>query len=146
MNFEREYISSSDESLFNQFEMYDYDKQIICKWREGYNWLVEREQEIYFVHVGGSGNLEQAPQQYDLIWKGKKIVIFKDNYSSYHCWNLLGIDAPIELKEYESELIELINIVLEENHRVNICRSGLIYHNEKFTVNNFKITYRDNVR
>ena len=95
MKFTRDYISPEDAVMLNQLEIYDYDKKIIRKWKANDSWLIEQEQKIYFVQVGGSGNLEQAPQQYDLIWKGRKIVIFKDNYSSYDNWNLLGIYAPI---------------------------------------------------
>ena len=146
MKFTRDYISPEDAVMLNQLEIYDYDKKIIRKWKANDSWLIEQEQKIYFVHVGGSGNLEQAPQQYDLIWKGRKIVIFKDNYSSYDNWNLLGIYAPIEFKSVEATLIELIEIVLNENHRIDIRRSEIIYNTEKFTVNNLNICYRDEVK
>lgn len=142
MEFIKEYLSAENATLLNQLEIFDYDREDIRKFGERDCWLVERDEKIYFVYVGGSGNLEQAPQQYDLIWKDKKVVIFKDNYSSYNTWNLCGIYAPTEFKSIETALTALIKIVLEENHKMYIA----IQNTEKFTVNNFEITYRDEVK
>lgn len=146
MSFIKEYIPKKDEELFNLWKMYNYDKENIRKWNPYDKWLADRERKIYFMHIGGSGNLEQAPQQYNLIWDNKKIVIFIDNYSGIHDWNILKIYAPNELKLVETELITLIKTVIEENHKVDIYKGGYIYCATKMTINNLhNIYYQDNV-
>ncbi len=146
MSFKKEYIPQDYEELFNSFEIYDYHRQCLRKWCPSDKWLADVNKEIYFMYVGGSCNLEQDPQQYNLVLKNKKIVIFVDNYSSHDNWKLLGIYVPIELQSHEDELIELIKYVLQENHRVDISKSGYVYSEKNLTINNFHILYKDVVK
>lgn len=141
MAFVKERISEADKDLFNSFEAYDYDNERILTWGLAggprSKWVVDREREIYFFYVSGGHHLEQHPyQQYDLVWKGKKVVIFlqaRSNYDtkpdgsqySYHSYDIVDIRAPMELKKHERELIKLIIEAIKANHATVINNYGI---------------------
>lgn len=138
--FVKERIPEADKDLFNSFDVYDYDNgedSIFTKWYPDRNWVVDREREIYFFYVFGGHHLEQHPyQQYDLVWKGEKIVIFLDmhcgnttNDNDPRCFNttydIISIRASKELKKHERELISLIKEVIKADHSTEITNSGI---------------------
>lgn len=139
MAFVKERIPEADKDLFNSFDVYDYDNgedSIFTKWYPDRKWVVDREREIYFFYVFGGHHLEQHPyQQYDLIWKGKKTVIFvevsvsgnptPDNPMRLHSvYNIVDIRAPMEFKKCEGELISVITKAIKADHSVDILNSG----------------------
>lgn len=146
MAFIKEYITSEDIDFLNTLEIYNYHQKNIKCWNEKNIWMVDREKEIYFIYVGGSMNLEQDPQQYELIWKGKKVVIFQDNYSHDNKWILSGIYAPVEFEPMEEQLLDVIRMVLNEYYRIRFWRSETTYKTDELIVNNIEVTYKKEVK
>ena len=150
MAFVKERIPEADKDLFNSFEAYDYDNGRIHTWglagSSSSKWVVDRDQEIYFFYVYGGHHLEQHPyMQYDLIWKGKKAVIFiehsvsrnptTDNPMRLHSiYNVVGIRAPKEFKNCESELISLIKELIRADHSVSITNSAAYANENTFNI------------
>ena len=150
MAFVKERIPEADKDLFNSFDVYDYDnREEHTKWSPDSKWVVDREREIYFFYVSGGHHLEQHPyQQYDLIWRGEKVVIIieksvsisptTENPMRLHCmYNIVDIRASKALKKCEGELISLIKELLKADQSVSILNSGTITNKNTF---NIKIT------
>ena len=160
MAFVKERISEADRDLFNSFDVYDYDNsEEHTKCSPDSKWVVDREREIYFFYVSGGHHLEQHPyQQYDLVWKGKKVVMFieksvsrnptPDNPMRMHSeYNIVGIRAPMEFKKCEGELISLIKKAIKSNHSVNILNSGTFPNENTLNIRITAVTsFLDEVR
>lgn len=138
MAFVKERIPEADKDLFNSFDVYDYDnREEHTKWFPDSKWVVDREREIYFFYVSGGHHLEQHPyQQYDLVWNGRKAVVFLQkwlNYDtktdgsqcSYYSYDIVNIRAPMEFKKHERELINLIKEAIEVDHAIVINNYGI---------------------
>lgn len=141
MAFVKERIPEADKDLFDSFEVYDYDNKRIHTWELAggprSKWVVDREREIYFFYVYGGHHLEQHPyQQYDLVWNGRKAVVFLQkwlNYDtktdgsqcSYYGYDIVNIRAPMEFKKHERELINLIKEAIEVDHAIVINNYGI---------------------
>ncbi len=91
-------------------------------------WVADRENEIYFTFVGREWDEDRTPQ-YDLIWKGKKILVYytygvdsmplenNPTHKLVVC-TIVKIHAPKEFRQCEEEMIELIKSVIafDRNH------------------------------
>lgn len=140
MAFVKERISEADKDLFDSFKVYDYGNERTLTWElvggSMAKWVVEREQEIYFFYVSGGHHLEQHPyQQYDLIWKGEKTVIFIEKYVKrnpttdnpmrlHSIYNVVEVRASKALKNFQDKLIILIKELIKAEHSVNVLNSG----------------------
>lgn len=141
MAFVKERIPEADKDLFDSFEVYDYDNGRIHTWKLAggpkSKWVVDRQNEVYFFYVSGGQHLEQHPyKQYDLVWEGKKVVIFIQgwkNYDtktdgsqcSYYSYDIVNIRAPMELKKYERKLTKLIIEAIKADHTTIINNYGI---------------------
>ncbi len=118
MAFIREWVQEKDWELYNSFELY-YNNE-----REEANqnclWTIDRERNIYFIFLGG-GALER-PQEYALIWEGRKIWMMVESKSIREQpndklrahWKIEGIRAEKSLEKYQDEMMSLIEEVLDE--------------------------------
>ncbi|MDE6426208.1 MAG: hypothetical protein K2K89_08755 [Ruminococcus sp.] len=138
MAFIKELVSDSNEKLYLSFEMYDYDQQTISKLKPYATWVADHKQKIYFTFIGG-GSLEH-PQQFDLIWQNKKIVIFAeksvsrepliDNPVHMNClYNIISIYAPTCFISQQTEMIDLIIEAFTVYHSTNFIK-GIPYKNK----------------
>lgn len=142
MAFVKELVSKEDEKLYLSFEMYDYDNHTIHGLTTYTNWVADHEHEIYFTYISG-GALEH-PQQYDLIWQNKKIVIFvetsierkplADNPMYMIChYNIIAIHAPKKFMSQQSEMIDLIKEVFKVHNSIDFIK-GVPYENKNSMV------------
>lgn len=163
MAFVKERISVEDKNLFNSFEVYDYDNERILTWALAgglsSKWVIDRKREIYFFYVSGGHHLEQHPyQQYDLIWNGKKVVIFLEKWGNYdaksdeercshYTYDIIDIRAPQEFMSLQREMVELIEELIKINHAIDITNNGIYKNKNTMTIKNICIPqYSDEVR
>lgn len=150
MAFIKERISEADKDLFDSFKVYDYGNERTLTWKlaggSTSKWVVNREQDIYFFYVSGGHHLEQHPyQQYDLIWKGEKTVIFieksvKRNPTTDNpmrlqsIYNVVEVHASKALKNFQDKLIILIKELITAEHSVNILNSGTFINKNTYDI------------
>ena len=160
MAFVKEKIPESDKDLFNSFDVYDYDNKMEhTRWSPDSKWVADRKREIYFFYVSGGHHLEQHPyQQYDLIWKGRKVVIFLHKWGNYdpkidgslcscYSYDIVDIHAPTEFKKYEHKLISLIKEAIKADHATIINNFGVRDNPSKIQIRGvFTPKYYDDVR
>lgn len=138
MAFVKELVSETDKELYQSFQMYDYNHNMISGLKLYTNWAVDRKRKIYFTSVSG-GALEH-PEQYDLIWQGEKIVIFievsverkplEDNPRHMRSlYKIIGIRAPKRFMQQQDEMIGLIKEALEVYHSIDFIK-GVPYENK----------------
>lgn len=131
MAFVKELVSEEDRVLYNSFAVYDYDHQCVHECHAHGTWLADREREIYFFYV--SGGMLEHPEQYDLIWQGKTVVLFieatisriplENNPIHLKCeYDVISVRAPKEFQDCREEMIDLIKEVLTSYHAVNIIK------------------------
>ena len=126
MAFIKEIVPEADKELYNSFEIKDeldeYDKDYIYKWYPDNEWVVDRERKIYFIYVTGGQN-EAHPMQFDLIYNGKKVVLYctmdtyktptKDNPMKLHgVYDITEIVMPKTLDGKQETIIEIIKQAL----------------------------------
>lgn len=162
MAFVKERIPEADKDLFNSFDVYDYDNgedSIFTKWHSSRDWVVDRDEEIYFFYVFGGHHLEQHPyQQYDLVWKSKKVIVFlemwgqrnsqnKGESCSHYTYNIVRIYAPNEFKPLQQKMIELIKKAITVDHSIDILNSGVYYSKDTMKITSIPTPeYFDEVR
>lgn len=138
MAFVKELVSETDKELYKSFQMYDYNHKMISGLKLYTNWVVDRKSKIYFTYVSG-GTLE-TPKQYDLIWRGEKIVIFmeivvkreplEDNLRHMRSLcKIISIRAPKRFMQQQDEMIGLIKDALEVYHSIDFIK-GVPYENK----------------
>ncbi|MBQ2799570.1 MAG: hypothetical protein IJF09_09315 [Ruminiclostridium sp.] len=111
MAFQMEYLTDEDIQFLNSFNIYNRKRCCINKsWYHNSKLLADTEREIYFIYIDGSGNIEQCPHHYALIWKGTVFILYRNSYN-FDDWY---VDAPYKFKFCKEELIELVNEVLAE--------------------------------
>ena len=146
MAFVKERIPEADKELFNSFEICDHTfrgRGRILEWHDERQWVADREKGIYFTFVGRDSD-ENHTFQYDLIWKGKKIIVnyifwvkdepgkeFALTYNQVIC-TVVGIRAPKELQQYEEEMIEIIKSVIRCHFTIDIF-SDRVFDNKSST-------------
>jgi len=126
MAFIKEIVPEADKELYNSFEIKDeldeYDKDYIYKWYPDNEWVVDRERKIYFIYVTGGQN-EAHPMQFDLIYNGKKVVLYctmdtyktptQDNPMKLHSvYDIIEIIMPKSLECKQETIIEIIKQAL----------------------------------
>ena len=137
MAFIKEIVPEADKELYNSFEIKDeldeYDKDYIYKWYPDNEWVVDRERKIYFIYVTGGQN-EDHPMQFDLIYNGKKVVLYctmdtyktptQDNPMKLHSvYDIIEIIMPKSLEGEQKTIVDIIKSALMK-FSTKIIRDG----------------------
>lgn len=157
MAFVKEYVPKEYIQLLNSFEMYSYDRQKTRTFGTLSVWVADKEREIYFTRVSWRVSPDDY-DQFDLVWKGKKIAIFMeigvskapipDNPRHFRClYRVKRILAPKEFEAQQDEMFEIIKEAITAEHYTDIIQDVAYKTNDEIILPEFPVPkYVDEVK